>query len=97
MLAWINKKKHSFTNSVNLLSTYYMPGTILDAWDTLMNGTEQVMNRISLSLHFDQFSLWDFVFGIYYHLYILLQIVKQLLDNVLRNALSASEFNLIPD
>ena len=30
-----------------------MPGTILDAWDTLMNGTEQVMNQISLSLHFD--------------------------------------------
>lgn len=39
-----------------------MPGTILDAWDTLMNGPEQVMNRISLSLHFDQFSLCDFAF-----------------------------------
>lgn len=74
-----------------------MLGTILDTWDTLMNGREQVMNQISLGLHFDQVSLWDFVFDIYYHLYIWLQIVKQLLDDVLGNVLSASEFNLIPD
>ena len=74
-----------------------MLGTILDTWDTLMNGREQVMNQISLGLHFDQVSPWDFVFDIYYHLYIWLQIVKQLLDDVLGNVLSASEFNLIPD
>ena len=74
-----------------------MLGTILDTWDTLMNGREQVMNQISLGLYFDQVSLWDFVFDIYYRLYIWLQIVKQLLDDVLGNVLSASEFNLIPD
>ena len=74
-----------------------MLGTILDTWDTLMNGREQVMNQISLGLHFDQVSLRDFVSDIYYHLYIWLQIVKQLLDDVLGNVLSASEFNLIPD